>query len=147
MRAHKKPGRPLCEVAGCPQALYCRGYCTLHYTRWRKAGSVGASQRKRSLPGAGSINDYGYRVLRQPDHPLAKAQGKVLEHRAVLYDALGPGPHLCRWCDRALDWEGRQSEKVCVDHLNHVRTDNRLENLVVSCLDCNAKRRAAAAWR
>lgn len=59
-------------------------------------------------------NSQGYVLLRKPDHPGAH-KGYVLEHRWVMEQVLG----------RPL----RPDEPV--HHLNHVRTDNRPENLAV----------------
>lgn len=56
----------------------------------------------------------GYVRVWNPDHPLAKKDGHVLEHRMVLHDAgivIPKGAH--------------------VHHKNEDRTDNRLENLEV----------------
>jgi hypothetical protein len=95
--------------------------------------------------GSGSINGYGYRTIRNPTHPLANTQGRVLEHRAVLYDAIGADDHPCHWCGKSVAWSAsRQGQRICVDHLNHDRLDNSLPNLVVACLTCNSKRVKAA---
>jgi hypothetical protein len=143
MRAHQKPGRAACSILGCEQPMYARQVCTMHYTRLRKSGTVGEPSRYRAEPGAGSINGYGYIVhTNRHDHPLATAQGKLLEHRVVLFDAIGPGTHPCHWCGVILSWQGRPSQRICTDHLDHNKLNNTRENLVVSCLDCNTKRRA-----
>lgn len=117
----------------------------MHYSRLRRTGDAGSASRIRGARGAGHINEYGYRVLCAPDHPLAGVQGKVLEHRAVLFDAIGPGPHPCHWCERLLPWSGGAGVGINVDHLDEVRLNNELSNLVVSCLDCNTKRSRSAA--
>lgn len=83
----------------------------------------------------GSVNGEGYRIVTRHGHPLAGTKGRVLEHRAVLFDAIGAGPHPCHWCRRKLDW-GR----ICVDHLDDDRANNVLTNLVPSCRSCNAQR-------
>lgn len=88
--------------------------------------------------GRGFYYDAGYRHLtKQYGHPLAGVNGVVQEHRKVLFDAVGPGPHRCYWgCGRDdLIWSG--ADGVNVDHLNGVKDDNRLDNLVVSCKRCN----------
>lgn len=75
------------------------------------------ARRKRILPGRPDVgykvNEDGYVLLRIPGHPMADGQGYVKEHRLVLAQALG----------RALlpEEDGH--------HKNHVRHDNRPENL------------------
>jgi hypothetical protein len=86
---------------------------------------------------------YAYIYLYQPDHPIADVSGKVMEHRMVLYDAIGTGPHACHWgCGReGLTWGGIRG--IHVDHLDGDPSDNRLENLVPSCQSCNKSRAKA----
>lgn len=50
----------------------------------------------------------GYKYLTgMQDHPLVtNDRGQITEHRVVLYDAIGPGPHPCHWCGKLLDWGG-----------------------------------------
>ena len=77
----------------------------------------------------------GYKLIYVKGHPLAMSQGRIYEHRYVLYEAIGDGPHPCHWCGTWLDWH-----KIDVDHLDDDRMNNRLENLVVSCRPCNRDR-------
>ena len=146
MRAYKKPGRPPCAIAGCTGSLYCRGYCVMHYNRWREGiEPFDAPTPLRAAPGEGSVIPDGYRMLNMRDHPLARAQGKVPEHRVVLFAKIGPGEHPCHWCGKSLGWEApRQSLKIMADHVDHDRLNNAPHNLVPACLDCNTKRRRAA---
>jgi len=60
-----------------------------------------------------------------------------MEHRKVMYDMLGPGPQTCFWCGVTLEWP-----EAVVDHLNEDKQDNRPENLVVACNNCNRARGA-----
>lgn len=77
---------------------------------------------------------YPYSVI--PGHPLAHADGRVRIHRAVLYDAIGPGAHPCHWCGDLLTWK----ENLVVDHLDGDTWNNDISNLVASCPPCNRKR-------
>ena len=73
----------------------------------------------------------------KPDHPLAYGGGLVFEHRLVVYeDTQGADPS-CFWCDKAMTLA-----TVVIDHLNEVKDDNRRENLVPACNDCNRIRGA-----
>lgn len=91
-----------------------------------------------------AVNVGGYRNLTmQYDHPLASAAGSLLEHRKVLYDKIGPGPHECHWnyfsrCgETSLEWGGTRG--VQADHLDGDRLNNDPENVVPSCLACNRR--------
>lgn len=86
----------------------------------------------------------GYVILTGVNHPLARKHGKVLVHRVVLYDAIGPGPHPCHWCAKPVDWTyGVTPDALFVDHLDDDKTNNVLENLVPSCNYCNRNREVA----
>lgn len=86
------------------------------------------------------VSRKGYRYLRLPDHPIANSSGWVGEHRMVLYDAIGGGPHPCHWCGLALTWHGPASGRINADHVDGTRLNNVAENLVPACLVCNLAR-------
>src|SRR5690606_17672413 len=89
-----------------------------------------------------------YKYTRRKSHPLLPEGGGLPQHRISLYDAIGPGPHPCHWCDRPLEWlRGRTAEGcLVVDHLDNDGRNNALENLVPSCHSCNLKRRHDARF-
>lgn len=82
-------------------------------------------------------HSHGYLLEYRPDHWLADrlSGNRVYQHRRVFFDAHGEGPFNCNWCGIQVSWSDMH-----VDHLNAVRDDNRLENLVSSCAKCNQKR-------
>lgn len=78
-----------------------------------------------------------------PGHPLTVMKGKPTTelHRIVLYDKIGPGPHPCYWCGSPLEWQrGRGHGALEVDHLNGIKDDNEISNLVPACRSCNMRR-------
>lgn len=73
-------------------------------------------------------------------HPIAHADGRVLKHRLVLYNEIGPGSHTCHWCGRALLWLGSGIGRLVADHLDGDTWNNAPTNLVPSCRRCNQTR-------
>jgi hypothetical protein len=65
--------------------------------------------------GGKRTNTQGYVVIRMPEHPLSDASGYVREHRLVMEKSIG----------RLL------TPQEQVHHLNGIKTDNRIENLVL----------------
>lgn len=80
----------------------------------------------------------GYRLIYAPQHPLASSVGQVLEHRMVLYDSIGDGPHPCHWCGKELDWGGAGG--ILADHIDEDKANNIRLNLVPACSRCNTRR-------
>lgn len=89
----------------------------------------------------------GYIRVFKTTHPLAIG-GYVYEHRQVLYDAIGPGPHPCHWCRTDINWVvGRISRGALVpDHVDGDKANNNIDNLVPSCHRCNASRGLFMSW-
>lgn len=130
-----------CRVKGCDNPFYARGCCVMHYERLRSFGAPGGPERLIGPSGAGSIGRYGYRILRRTGHPLARAQGKVFEHRLVLYERIGPGRHPCHWCSATVSWDRKPGTAALVaDHLDGDRLNNDPTNMVPACIPCNTHR-------
>ncbi len=121
-----------CAVKGCDTKTRSSGcpYCEKHYGRIRRNGHTGLCERKDSIHSGGYVLEY------LPNHPLrTKFSPRVYKHRRVYYDNHGEGPFNCHWCDHQVTWSD-----LHIDHLNDVKTDNRIENLVASCPNCNQAR-------
>lgn len=130
-----------CLIEPCERQPYCRGFCTMHYSRLRRHGDPETILQR--LDGEGWITPDGYLVMSDPKHPLANPNGRVREHRRVLYDAIGPGPHPCADCGELLEWKTslRTHEgAITVDHRDRNKLHNVLENLDPVCSACNTKR-------
>jgi len=125
----EKPTR-ICTIDGCHRKHEARGYCALHYRRWRVHGDpfgggrryldpeTSLRQRTRRqgecLIWVGSVTDRGYGMIR--------ANGKMRRaHRWVWEQSYGQIPpdvevdHICH-------------NRACVE-LSHLRTVTRAENM------------------
>lgn len=106
--------------------------CEMHYYRHRRNGHFDL------LPAStGHMTSTGYFKIPAHRHPLTQrhSQDFEFEHRVVYYAANGDGPFHCYHCDIIVTWDD-----LDIDHLNDVKTDNRIVNLVASCPSCNTKR-------
>ena len=91
----------------------------------------------------GRLTSHGYIRVRAPGHPVTQGDGGAYEHRVVLYDAIGPGEHPCRWCGTPVTW----GVELQADHVDGNRANNIRENLVQSCPGCNTRRNTRWAKR
>ncbi len=136
--------QPLCAVEGCRnhRAYANPAVCNSCYYRLRRTGTLERRQWKYR-----SVGSNGYIRVSTTDHPLSVC-GFVYEHRQVLYDAIGPGPHACHWCKAQVDWvKGRCVRGPLVpDHLDGNKQNNALANLVPACNRCNSGRGLFLSW-
>lgn len=135
----KSSSTRLCAVTDCQKPAIGRGLCTTHYTRLMKHGDTDTVLKKKPS-GRVTILGPGYRMKSMRDHPLAGSAGQVLEHRAVLYDAIGLGPHRCHHCGRHVNWRMPLPDRLETDHLDWDVSNNERSNLVQSCIQCNSHR-------
>ncbi len=81
-----------------------------------------------------------YRMLYRPGHPLAVTSPYIPEHRALLWDHIGPGAHPCYRCGSTVTWmpgEKTSAGALVVDHLDGNTQNNALSNLAPACQGCN----------
>jgi hypothetical protein len=132
----------ICTVEGCEKPAkrsngkYFDRFCSMHRARVTRHGDP--SVRLRTLQPF--MHSNGYMQQRNPDHPLAMANGCVYVHRAVLYAAIGDSTHRCHWCEIEVRWCGETPHELVPDHLDDDRTNNNPANLVPSCRQCNTRR-------
>jgi hypothetical protein len=143
---------PQCAVEGCtkPRLKQAKGHyrhCAAHNARLRRTGSVQADEPIHSYDPGPWLTATGYLEMSALSHPIVGSRGKARVHRIVLYDAIGPGMHPCHWCGTELRWdiEFPDPHSLTVDHLDGVRVNNDISNLVPSCHPCNAGRHPAVA--
>jgi hypothetical protein len=142
--AHSKT-LPLCVFPGCQnrRGTYKTGICNSCYWRIKRTGTI-----ERRAWAYRSLSSHGYVVLSNKTHPLTNPAGRLYEHRMVLYDAIGKGPHPCHWCGTSVDWiKGKCFKGSLVpDHLDGVKSNNAVSNLVPACNHCNTNRGLFMSW-
>jgi hypothetical protein len=103
VRKLRSEDRRPCKVDGCERPSNCRGFCGLHYNRWKSTGDPGpAGLKKRSVGRIWTDEKTGYQY-----------QGNRLYHRVVMERIIG----------RTLE------RNETVHHKNGIRHDNRPSNL------------------
>lgn len=148
----KKTGHPLglervrsetgvCTIDGCGGVYLAKGMCSRHYARIKRNGDLAVRKGgPRRRDGHVVVHDSGRRAVYTPEHVLSRSSGLVAEHRLVLFDAIGYGPHRCHWCEKWVNWGWPMSCRLDVDHLDWDPSNNDLSNLVASCNPCNSMR-------
>ena len=97
----------LCSVAGCSRESKARGYCKMHWKRWRNHGDALWQSTRRSN-GTGTFTTFGYLKVSN--------NGKQT------------GAHVLV-AERALGRPLAAPEEV--HHINGIRSDNAASNLVI----------------
>lgn len=100
----KVQGRAKCSIEGCEKTSDARGWCKMHWKRWKRWGDPSIVKYTGRI-----ITPQGYvRIL-----DVTKRQKYILEHRYIMEQYLG----------RYL------TKKENVHHINGNKQDNRIENL------------------
>lgn len=131
-----------CEAPDCKAPPSQGRYCGTHRARLTRLGTFDLRVRDRYR------HSSGYWHVKRPDHPLAHASGWLREHRAVLFDSIGPGEHECHWCQMTVSWDEsypRSMAGLVVDHVDEDPGNNDPSNLVPSCAPCNLAR--SSRWK
>ena len=139
----------VCCVDGCDKPARSPGdgsMCEMHYYRKRRTGTTDIIPKNKECNNHSSGYILSYRNV---DHPVATRGGYLYEHRRILFDEIGWGPHKCFWCGRKIDWmPGERNKKgsLVVDHFNGNKADNTIKNLLASCHRCNCLRGLFQRW-
>lgn len=131
-----------CAVDGCVKTprSSIMPLCEMHYYRVRRTGVTDDPVYQWR-----TTTSNGYVLIRcGKKHPVARSGGWALEHRVVLYDAIGPGDHPCNWCGTQVSWDLHYPDypdsALVVDHVDRDKSHNDINNLVASCAPCNFDR-------
>lgn len=133
----------LCSIDGCTRTTRSptSEWCNTHYFRHYRYGTTDLTMK----PAKRRIHSGGYVLIPANKHPIANGESLAYEHRVVYYDAHGTGPFSCHWCGKKIIWK-----TLHIDHVDNVKTNNSIDNLVASCPICNQKRgfeKARGTWR
>lgn len=104
-----------------------RKYCS------KICGNIGRVKKTEDLQAK-------YRVLVMKDHPLSGVGKTILEHRLIMWDHIGRGPHQCHRCGVGVSWfldKDPGCKPLVIDHIDRDSKNNHIENLAVSCQRCN----------
>ena len=96
----------ICSIPGCGRRHHSKGYCAMHFCRWRRTGDP-LLVRERPK-GTGNITSDGY-------HRITRNGVSTREHVRIAENALGH----------------QLPAEAVVHHHNQNRLDNRNKNLVV----------------
>lgn len=102
-----------CEVGGCGSVALSRGWCNMHWKRWRAHGDPTIKLRADRNQGEWKPTPSGYMRAYRHGHPNAGKDGLISQHTFVMSEHLG----------RVL----KPGETV--HHRNGIRCDNRIDNL------------------
>lgn len=128
-----------CTIDGCIKPLRSPGatMCPMHYHRWYRHGDP---HKTADRSGITASKGRRYKNIYRPNHILATKYGRLYEHRMVLFDKIGYGPHRCQWCSKVLYWGSRGSNVIQADHVDGDGANNHPDNLVPACPACNVTR-------
>ena len=73
-----------CSITDCTKVAKGRGWCGMHWMRWRKHGDP--TFRLREYGSNRRVTTAGYVEVYCPGHPMAMSHGYALEHRKVMHD-------------------------------------------------------------
>lgn len=113
-----------CTLDGCERPIHCLGWCSMHYTRWRRLGSPGEAAPRISSRDASiyarverigwtvkesgcwetmtARDSNGYGIVKTPSNGNADDRRHVSAHRVVFehhHGALSPGEVVRHRCD------------------------------------------------
>ncbi len=145
MSTATRKGTRTCQYDGregrCRNPVDYSGWCSKHLRRVERHGDPDIVRPGAWPPGTRRYDAQGYFRIKLPGHPLADSAGWVLEHRAILFNAIGPDKLSCDECGKPLDWTAPRTSPLHlhVDHRDGTRVNNGGANLRPVCIGCNTR--------
>jgi len=122
-----------CSIEGCDRPIKYKAdqLCNMHYFRRRRNGHFEKLPRRHAYV----LTKNGAKMIYSPDHPLANKDGRVLEHRILMWDKYGENLPPCEECGDESSWEPYGTQMLYRDGDKFNVT---LENIRVICTSCRA---------
>ncbi len=122
-----------CKVNGCETDVMYIGkqLCQKHYFRLMRNGTTD----RKIVAAYRTSNPAGYQLLNEPTHKLANKNGKVYEHRYLIYKKYGENLPNCELCGSEINWSNCH-----IDHIDENVKNNNENNLRPLCRPCNTFR-------
>ncbi len=151
-----------CQVKGCNREFEARGWCIMHYLRWRKNGDPGEAEPRKLPNGTFSkfVNgkriwtnktitrkEYDRRYKIRTGYKSIKAMHKV-RFGGLRQSVLERDNYTCQWCGMTnKEHKEEWNCEITVDHIDMTgrysdEHNHDIDNMWTLCLRCHGKKDA-----